>query len=234
MQSIERSVLLIDAGNTKVKGALYKNGQIVPAFSIPTEKVVRDGELPSINALDVAVASVVPEITETIRKVYPGALFISQKLKLPFKLSYRGNLGADRIASIAGGLKYSDSFIVVNCGTATVIDVIVKKEFVGGYILPGVKTMAESLFKRGALLPEVEVELQEMPGNSTEECIKAGITVATTGAIEKVKNRFKLPLLITGGYGKLISEIVEGTFLKNLTFEGIYEIWKSVRGELPP
>ncbi len=234
MQSIEHSILLIDAGNTRVKGALYRNGQIVPVFSFETAEVLKRGELPSINASDVAVASVVPGATEIIRRIYPGALFISQKLKLPFKLSYKGNLGADRIASIAGGLKYSNSFIVVNCGTATVIDVVVKKEFIGGYILPGVKTMAESLFKKGALLPEVEVELQELPGNSTEECIKAGITAATTGAINKVKERFKLPLFITGGYGKPISEIVEGKLLENLTFEGIYEIYKLVRGELPP
>ena len=235
MLSTERSVLLIDAGNTKVKGALYRNGQIVPVFSVKTAEVIKGRELPPIKASDVAVASVVPEVTEVIKRVYPGALFISKNSKLPFKLNYRGNIGADRLANIAGALSYSESFIVVSCGTATVIDVVVSKEFVGGYILPGIQTMAECLSRKGALLPEVDLkELRKNPGRSTEECIRAGISVSTLGAIEEIKKRFNLPLFITGGLGRIVSEILRERFLENLTFEGIYRIYRAERGESPP
>ncbi len=235
MQSTERRVLLIDAGNTRVKGALYENGRIVPGFSVETAKVIRSRELPLIKASDVAAASVVPEVTELLKRIYPGALLISKSSKLPFKLNYRGNIGADRLANMAGALSYSESFIVVNCGTATVIDVVVNREFLGGYILPGIKTMAECLNRRGALLPEVKLKkLRENPGSSTEECIKAGISVSTLGAIKEVKEKFNLPLFITGGLGRLVSEILRKKFFENLTFEGIYRIYRTERGEIPP
>ncbi len=235
MQSTERRVLLIDAGNTKVKGALYENDRIVPLFSVETAEVMKRRELPLIKASDVAAASVVPEVTELIKRVYPGALFISKSSKLPFKLNYRGNIGADRLANIAGALSYSESFIVVSCGTATVIDIVANREFVGGYILPGIKTMVECLNRRGALLPEVELkELSENPGRSTEECIRAGISLSTLGAIKEVKEKFNLSLFVTGGLGRIVSEILGERFLENLTFEGIYRIYRAERGESPP
>ena len=235
MPSTEPEVLLIDAGNTRVKGALYSRRRILPLFSLKTDEVVRKGELPHINFPNAAAASVVPQVTEIIKRVYPGALLISSRLKLPFKVSYRGELGADRIANIAGGLKYSNSFVVVSCGTATVIDVVKEREFVGGYILPGVKTMATELYKRGALLPEVRLEEFSLkPGNSTEECIKSGISLATAGAIECVKNLYPFPLFITGGLGKKVAKVIGGNFLKWLTFEGILEVWRTERGESSP
>ncbi len=235
MPSTEPEVLLIDAGNTRVKGALYSRGRILPLFSLKTAKVLRRGELPYLNFPNTIAASVVPQVTEIIKRVYPGALLISSNLKLPFRISYRGELGADRIANIAGGLKYSNSFIVVSCGTATVIDIVKEKEFVGGYILPGVETMAKELYKKGALLPEVKLEeLTLKPGNSTKECIKSGISLATAGAIESVKNLYPFPLFITGGLGKKVAEVIGGNFLKWLTFEGILEIWKTERGEFTP
>jgi len=237
MQSIEPKPLLIDAGNTRVKGALYKGGKIEPIFSVKTvEFEKRAGELlGKYRFNDLIVASVVPKVSRKINEVFPGALFVSEVKSLPFKHSYRGELGEDRIANICGGLNYSDSFIVVSCGTATVIDVVVEREFIGGYILPGVQTMAECLSVKGALLPEVDLtELSEETGNSTADCIVSGITVSTVGAVERIKRNFKLPLLLTGGFGEGISKFTGGKVVKNLTFEGLLKLWKIKRGELPP
>lgn len=237
MQSTEPKLLLVDAGNTRVKGALYSGRKIEPVFSVKTEEFEKRAEelLTKYNFSDLAVASVVPKVSGKIKDIFPGALFVSEVKKLPFKHSYREKPGEDRIANICGGLNYSESFIVVSCGTATVIDVVVDREFIGGYILPGIQTMAECLSVKGALLPNVNLtELSEKVGSSTVDCIVSGITVSTVGAVERVKNRFKLPLLITGGFGELISKLTEGRFIRTLTFEGLLKLWKAKKGELPP
>ena len=237
MQSIEPKLLLIDAGNTRVKGALYRGEKIEPVFSVKTaEFEKRTGELLGKYCFnDLIVASVVPKVSRKIKEVFPGALFVSEVKSLLFKHSYRGKLGEDRIANICGGLNYSDSFIVVSCGTATVIDVVVEREFIGGYILPGVQTMAECLSVKGALLPEVNLnKLSEKPGDSTADCIVSGITVSTLGAVERIRKHFQLPLLITGGFGELISELTAGRFIRTLTFEGLLNLWRAEGRELPP
>ncbi len=230
MQNTEREVLLIDAGNTRVKGAIGKNGEVISVFSMDTEAVVKDvGTVLKFVHGDVAVASVVPEVSEKLREALPDAFFVSGNVRLPFKLSYRGMLGADRLASMAGGCVYSKSFIVVSCGTATVIDVVVDGEFQGGFIFPGVASMASCLSEKTFLLPEVNVgSLSIEPGKSTEECMVSGLTVSTVGAVEFVRRQFNLPVFVTGGFGEQVRRFLEGDvrLVKTLTFEGIYEIWR--------
>ena len=230
MQNTERELLLIDVGNTRIKGAVVKNSKMVSVFSIDTGAVMKDvGTVLEFVHGDVAVASVVPEVSEKLREVLPNAFFVSSSVRLPFKFSYRGMLGADRLASMAGSCVYSSSFIVVSCGTATVIDVVVDGEFQGGFILPGVASMASCLSEKTSLLPEVNVgSLSIRPGKSTEECIVSGLTVSTVGAVEFIRRRFNLPVFVTGGFGELVYRFLEGNvkLIETLTFEGIYEIWK--------
>jgi type III pantothenate kinase len=111
---------------------------------------------------------------------------------------------------------------------------VVKGEFKGGIILPGLELMAGALSKRTALLPLVEGVRRE-PGRETEECIRAGIFRAVEGAIKTVRDEFGgLPLILTGGAGESFSEVLGGIYLRELTLLGIFEFWKLKRGrELP-
>ena len=67
-------------------------------------------------------------------------------------------LGADRFASAIGAhaLYPGEALIVATCGTATTVDAITPDgEFLGGMILPGLGLMASSLAKNTAQLPQV-------------------------------------------------------------------------------
>ncbi len=236
MRNTEHEVLLIDAGNTRVKGVVTKNGKnFKEAFNVPTKDFSRSHLLPFLK-LKVAVSSVVKRVSGEVKSAFPTAFFVSADSKLPIEIDYKSpeKLGADRISNAVGGLKYGKSFIVASLGTATVIDVVVDGKFLGGYILPGIETMAKGLNLFTDSLPQVRISLSSEIGKSTEECISAGITVATVGALKEVTSYYKLPLILTGGFAEEIARFVRAKVDRNLTFRGIYEIFRINRGRNSP
>ena len=74
----------------------------------------------------------------------------------------------------------------ISFGTATTVDTIYKKDFLGGMILPGVELMQNSLKQGTAQLPLVainaETRIDAFP-RGTQAAITAGIVAAQAGAI---------------------------------------------------
>jgi len=236
MQSTEPEVLLIDAGNTFVKVGLAKGGRVRSVRALPTGEVVKRPEVLAglLKGKEVAVASVVPAVSELIKEVSPGALFVEAGKELPVKIDYEGQMGADRVANALGASTLFKSFVVASVGTAVVVDAVVNGEFRGGIILPGIELMGRALAERTALLPPVRGIRREL-GRKTEECVRAGIFRAVEGAIRSVREEFGgLPLILTGGGGELFRDALGGIYLKELTLTGVFEFWKLKRGrELP-
>jgi type III pantothenate kinase len=88
------------------------------------------------------------------------------------------SVGIDRLINAsAAASKYGTPVVVCSFGTATVIDVVSReREFLGGIIAPGVKTMAAALRENTAQLRVVEIEQPpSLIGNSTEAAILSGI-----------------------------------------------------------
>jgi type III pantothenate kinase len=225
--------LLIDAGNTTVKIATHEKGNLKLLFRIPTRQVLKFPEkftekLNGITYDRLGLVSVVKEITEMMKNQFPEAMIVSTLTKLPIQIDYRTPelLGADRIAAACGGLEFADSFIVISSGTATVVDIVENRTFRGGIIFPGLETMAKSLKMRTSQLPEVKPEAEvELPGKSPEECIKGGILLSTIGGIKEITCRYpNYPVLITGGWGTLISKHIKGQYISELTLIGLLKI----------
>jgi type III pantothenate kinase len=92
--------------------------------------------------------------------------------------------------------------LVVNCGTATTIDVLsAQGEFLGGLIIPGIELMQSSLYGATA-------GLRHMPGNyesfprSTQNAIFSGSVQATCGAIQRQYELLKAnhaQIVLSGG-----------------------------------
>jgi type III pantothenate kinase len=228
--------LLIDAGNTSVKVALFEDEKLQPIFRIPTSQVLEHPEdfvekLKSITFSKLGTASVVKEITELIKKNFPGALIVSTKLKLPIKIDYKTPelLGADRIAVACGGLEFADSFITVSCGTATVVDIVENRTFKGGIIFPGLEIMAEILNTKTSQLPKVEIEEPfNFPGKSSKECVRAGIILSTIGGIKEISFKFpNFPIFVTGGWGGLVAKFLKTRYIPELSFLGLIKILKA-------
>ena len=232
-----KELLLLDIGNTTVKIGRIEKSKVKLAERIKTKEVLKEPEklLKLLKGKEVAAASVVSKLTGLLKRELENPFFLSKNSSnLPIKVEYEGELGADRVAAMVGGRELFESFIVVSCGTATVIDVVVEGEFKGGLILPGIELMAESLKKGTSLLPKVKVEGEgQKLGKSTVSCIQRGIESATVGAVMEVKREFpELPVITTGGYGLLISKRIGGIYREELILKGLLIAF--TRGQKPP
>jgi type III pantothenate kinase len=104
------------------------------------------------------------------------------------------SVGADRIVNtLAASRLYGRDAIVVDLGTATTFDCITADGvFLGGVIAPGVRTSAETLFRRTSKLPATELTApHRVIGRRTEECIRAGIVFGAAESIDGIVRRIK-------------------------------------------
>ena len=110
---------------------------------------------------------------------------------------------------MAASRLYKRDTVVVDLGTATTYDCITADGvFLGGVIAPGVRTSAETLFRRTSKLPATEiVPPARVIGRRTEECIRSGVVFGSAEAIDGLVRRIKaewpgggVPLVVaTGG-----------------------------------
>ena len=126
--------------------------------------------------------------------------------------------GADRIINtLAASRKFKRDAIVVDLGTATTFDCITRDGvFLGGVIAPGVRTSAETLFRRTSKLPATElVAPARVIGTRTEECIRAGVMFGAAESIDGIVRRIKsewpndeTPIVIgTGGLAETFAPL---------------------------
>ncbi|MEP7002212.1 MAG: type III pantothenate kinase [bacterium] len=127
-------------------------------------------------------------------------------------------VGADRIINtLVASRRYQRDCIVVDLGTATTFDCITRDGvFLGGVIAPGVRTSAETLFRRTSKLPATElVPPTHVIGRRTEDCIRAGVMFGNAELIDGIVRRIlaewprpERPMIIaTGGLAELFAPV---------------------------
>jgi type III pantothenate kinase len=168
-----------------------------------------------------AVASVVPPLTHALteacrRHLDTPALNVDANSPLPIRLDVDEPLsvGADRIANtLAATRLFHVDTIVVDLGTATTYDCITADGvFIGGVIAPGLRSGAETLTRRTARLPRVDLEPPpSVIGRRTETALQSGILFGAVDAIDGIVRRIRdewgnQPLVVaTGGLAPLIA-----------------------------
>jgi type III pantothenate kinase len=108
-----------------------------------------------------------------------------------------------------------------------------------GSATPGLAAMTDYLHEKTALLPRIRIrEVRHVIGKSTEEAMRVGAVHGYRGLIRELLRELKrelnsrrLPVIATGGYGKLIaSKLPEITAIDpNLTLEGLRLVWAQSR-----
>jgi type III pantothenate kinase len=211
-------LLLIDAGNTRVKWATASApGKSMLHGDVPTRKVTAASlqklarKFPEHRAV---LSSVVPKLTTMFRRAFAGRLYIvtggSPNLPLPFAYPQPAELGADRIAAAAAAhAEGSWPAIIVSCGTAVAVTVIdAQGRLCGGAIAPGLHAQLAALVGATAQLPSVSLRHpKRLPAQSTEEAIRAGVLLNFRGGVKEIVTRLaeSLPgkarphILLTGG-----------------------------------
>ena len=206
------NMLLIDAGNTRVKWALAEEGAPAgkawhAAGSVPHAEVAELAGLwrgmpiarvvianvagPRLReALQVALDAAVGDMSDKTRP--PVEWFVSSAERAGLRNRYRqpAQLGCDRFAAAIGAraLYPGRALIVAGCGTATTVDAVsADGEFVGGMILPGLALMTAALAGNTAQLPQVSLQADASHpfADHTDAAIVSGCLAAQAGAIER-------------------------------------------------
>jgi len=205
-------MLLIDAGNTRVKWALAANdaapgdwlehGAVthadLPQLELAWSEAVARHGVGRIVIANVAGNALRVQLEYVLQRAFPAldldqaiTWFASVPALVGVTNGYRNpaQLGCDRFAAAIGGhaLAPGQSIIVANCGTATTIDAITADGFfLGGMILPGLGLMAGALARNTAQLPRIahDAKLPDGFADNTDDAILSGCMVAQSGAIE--------------------------------------------------
>lgn len=145
------------------------------------------------------IGSVVPAQTPlfvdaTRRVMGASPLLVGATTTARVKIEYRDphSVGADRIANaVAAFDRYGAPAIVVDFGTATTFDVLLKgRRYAGGVIAPGIFTGAEHLVRRAARLGAFELKPPvRVVGRSTEESLQSGVFYGAVGEVDSIVRR---------------------------------------------
>ncbi|MDP3498589.1 MAG: type III pantothenate kinase [Candidatus Nitrotoga sp.] len=187
-------MLLIDAGNSRVKWAAVEGGlwlqQNVLENTHVSELSAAFSKLPPPDRI--LISNVAGENMAHLLSAAcaawqcPIEFIVAQVEQCGVRNLYEhpAQLGSDRWAAlIAAWQQERASCLVVNCGTATTVDALsAEGEFLGGLILPGVDMMRSSLAAGAAQLAQTEGAWREFPRNTADATFSGSIQ-ATIGAI---------------------------------------------------
>lgn len=127
---------------------------------------------------------------------------------LTFVIDAPERLGQDRIAdAAAAAAAYPLPCMTVDLGTATTYNVIdAQRQFLGGFIVPGVLTSLRAISSGTAQLPPIAPDTPaRLIGKNTVECLNGGAVFGTAamleGLAERVEAELGAPLTVvaTGG-----------------------------------
>lgn len=118
-----------------------------------------------------------------------------------------GRLGVDRWLAVVEAWHRSGAAIIIDCGSAITLDVVGRDgRHGGGYIVPGMKMLEQSLIGGTGSIHTNSAEKRALvPGVSTSECVHNGILLMcvafVTDAVVALQNTLQdtCPIYMTGG-----------------------------------
>lgn len=143
-------------------------------------------------------------------------------------------LGVDRWLAMLGlWTRLRDAFCVVDAGTALTIDFVRSDgQHVGGYIVPGVRTMIGSLNTATAQIDcsMTAGEMSLLPGRNTNEAVQRGVVLSLAGSVDYILRKTAADLsiknmacFIGGGDAELLNPLLGAKWQleKSLVLSGL-------------
>ena len=194
-----------DIGNTETKICLFNNKKklikkkIFNTININKSNLNRNLKFIHLNnkkITKIVFSSVVPEVFNNIKR------YIKKKLRLEVKELKQYNfskilkvdvvkkqVGSDRLANALSVINNKDNFIILDFGTATTFDVVLKNRYMGGIIAPGVNLSLKTLIKKARLIPDTKLaKIKNIIGKNTQNAVRSGFYWGYQGLIENIIN----------------------------------------------
>jgi type III pantothenate kinase len=239
-------IIVGDIGNTETKICLVNlNKKIIKRINLDTKKINFSSLKKSLLSLKLKdkkiikciFCSVVPKSFSQIKfffsKTYKIKCNELKTLKLNklinIKVNYK-QIGSDRLANAIGVINKKDNFIILDFGTATTFDVLIKNTYHGGIIAPGVKLSLNTLTNKAKLIPNLNLKkTNKVIGSNTISAVRSGFFWGYTGLIDNIiylikketKRSFKI--IITGGFCDLFKNSINTKVILNrdVTVKGL-------------
>ena len=233
--------LLLDVGNTAIKwrlahseGLLDQGGRTAPDPQALSEALTglawSQAALTSVAgpAFDGDVIARLSEISDA-----PVRQGMAEASRFGLTNAYQPpeSIGADRwFAMLGAWYEHKGPLCVVDAGTAITIDIVTSDgHHEGGYIIPGVDLMRQSLTNDTRLIDVKALAAPSIvPGSDTAQCVNAGVWQAAQGAIQSVITQYpRHRLMLTGGTApELMALGSEGEHRPHLVLDGL-RVWLS-------
>ena len=246
-------ILLGDIGNTETKICVTNlSGKILKRFNLTTKEINQKNIVKSFNKnqikfdkiTKILFCSVVPssfkKIQFFLKKKVKIKIYEIKDLKLKKLLKIEANfkqVGSDRIANAISVINNKDNFIILDFGTATTFDVLVKNTYKGGIISPGVRLSLNTLSDKATLIPKINLkQIKKVIGVDTTSAVRSGFFWGYAGLIDNIINliiketRKSFKVIITGGFSELFKNSIKTKVIhnKDITIKGLFKASKLI------
>jgi len=206
---MNKTILLLDIGNSRAKGALWHNGKLSGPFDFPQvlpdepdlvlyASVANDERLAQLKA-DAGLAGV------------PWSQVCSEAAKNGVRSSYAvpQTLGVDRWLAMLGAKASfpTSELLVVDAGTALTVDHLsLSGDHLGGWIVPGIRLQQKAVTSYTARVFNRDEESYCLSfATDTAGCLQNGVFAAILAVIRLAKQQApRAKLLLTGGDAPLL------------------------------
>ena len=246
--------ILGDIGNTDTKIFLVsKKNKILKRITFISKKI-SNNQLKilfkknkiQINKIEkILFCSVVPNTFKMIKNYFSKITKVkcnevknlNLKSMIKIKVDYK-QVGSDRITNAISLLDNKNNYIILDFGTATTFDVLIKNTYMGGIIAPGIKLSLNTLSDRATLIPKIELKrMKKVIGSNTLSAVRSGFFWGYAGLIDNMINLIKketrksFKVIITGGFSELFKNSIKTkvNHNKNITINGLVKITKLIK-----
>lgn len=235
-------ILLVDAGNTRIKWGSLADDRAMPGGACPTAEpqALRRACL-DIRPARAIVSCVADEAVQAaLQRLFAGLDVPMHWLRAAASAHGLDNaydppesLGPDRYAAlVAASRRLRQDCVVVSVGTAMTADMLTADgRFLGGCIVPGPALMREALRRGTARVARLEGEWQPFP-RDTGAAVASGIALALFGVVRGMREalaqrpgagRVPPALVLTGGARACLRPLLDGSHIEvdDLVMEGL-------------
>ena len=238
----EIKVCLVDTNNKVYKKIIFSNHNI-SLLKLKFNLKKLEKYLSKVEKI--LFCSVVPKSFQLIKKylkmktkircVEIKQLNLSSIIKI--KVNYN-QVGSDRLVNAISLLNNINNFIIIDLGTATTFDVLVKNIYKGGIIAPGIKISLNTLSEKASLIPKIYLKnVKKVIGADATTAVRSGFFWGYAGLIDNIvklikkETRKSFKVVITGGFSKLFKNPIKTnvTIDKDITLKGLIKILKIIK-----
>lgn len=223
-------ILLLDAGNSRLKWAVLRNGHYEYGGVLEhSAGAIKELASAAWSSLDAPEAILIANVAgEALRRALNSWVKRHWRLTPEYLSATRdefgisnaygdpGRLGIDRwLALLAARELLKGPLCVVDCGTALTIDVLSQdNRHLGGLIIPGIQLMRDSLTARAPTIREqidqATSDQVSLLGTDTGSAVAGGTVYAAVAVIDRVLSDLRadvgrhLRCILTGGDAPLL------------------------------